>query len=264
MSSADLLHIAVWQAESARADVESNLAALARAAAEAKAHGAELLIGPEMFVTGYAIGDSINTLAQRPLAAEVAAVAREQGIAIIIGGPEQTTRGVTNAVWFVDEHGALLATHHKVQLFGEFDRAFFVQGETASPVVTFKGFTIGMLICFDVEFPENTRRLALAGADLIAVPTAQMPPFGLVNEHMIRVRAWENSAYVAYANQVGTDDEYRYLGQSVIASPFGAHLAEAPESGESLLFATIDRAELSAARAQNPYLEQVRTDLPVQ
>ncbi|MFY8044397.1 MAG: nitrilase-related carbon-nitrogen hydrolase, partial [Rhodoferax sp.] len=77
------------------------------------------------------------------------------------------------------------------------------------------------LICYDVEFPEATRRLALAGADLIVVPTANMPEFDFVAQSLVPVRAYENQLYVAYANYIGAEGAVHYGGLSLLAAPDG-------------------------------------------
>ncbi|WP_053387294.1 carbon-nitrogen hydrolase family protein [Leucobacter japonicus] len=260
------LRIAAWQAASIPADVTANLVALERAATEAAESGAELLITPEMFITGYNIGDDVRRLsAQHPLE-RVRGIAERVGIAIVAGGPEllgddSDRDPIANAAWFIDDTGAVLAKHHKIQLFGDLDRDLFVAGDEPATVVDYRGHRIGVLICFDVEFPETVRAAARAGADLVAVPTAQMEPFSFVNEHLIRVRAWENGVHVAYANQHGPDGDLHYVGRSVIASPLGAHVAQAPARGEALLTAVIDRSLGEQSRAQNPYLAEVRSGL---
>lgn len=260
------LRIAAWQAASTPADLTANLAALETAAVEAAAAGAELLITPEMYLTGYNIGDDVRRLsAQQPLD-RVRGIAERVGIAIVAGGPEllgddAQRSPIANAAWFIDDTGAVLAKHRKIQLFGDLDRDLFVAGDEPSTVVDYCGYRIAVLICFDVEFPETVRAAARAGADLVAVPTAQMEPFSFVNEHLIRVRAWENGVHVAYANQHGTDGDLQYVGRSVIASPLGEHLAQAPAKGEALLLATVDRSVGEQSRAQNPYLAEVRSGL---
>lgn len=256
------LSVAVLQAASTPGDPAENLARLDRSAAQASARGADLLITPEMFVTGYNIGDDIERLAaDRPLE-RVGAIARRHGIAILAGGPEPLADGgVANAAWFVDDHGAVIAKHHKIQLFGELDRAHFVAGSAPVTLAEYRGVKIAVLICFDVEYPETVRAAARAGADLVAVPTAQMTPFAFVNEHLIRVRAWENAVFVAYANQIGQDGEFDYVGRSVIADPLGRHLTEASPDREELISASLDPAALSEARAVNTHLQEVRQEL---
>jgi predicted amidohydrolase len=75
------------------------------------------------------------------------------------------------------------------------------------PLVELEGWKLGLLICYDLEFPENARRLALAGAELILVPTANMVPFDFVADVTVRARAFENQCYVAYANYCGHEGD---------------------------------------------------------
>jgi predicted amidohydrolase len=115
------------------------------------------------------------------------------------------------------------------------------------------GWRIGLLICYEIEFPENARSLALAGADLIAVPTANMREFDFVATTLVPTRAYENQCVVAYANHCGSEGYVVYGGLSSIVGADGAPLAQAGRD-EALLVADLDRAQLAASRAHLPYL----------
>ncbi|MET9871356.1 nitrilase-related carbon-nitrogen hydrolase, partial [Streptomyces sp. NPDC006386] len=117
-----------------------------------------------------------------------------------------------------------------------------------------------LLICYDVEFPENVRAHALAGTDLLVVPTAQMHPFQFVAESMIPVRAFENQLYVAYVNRVGAEGEFEFVGLSTLAGPDGVARTRAGR-GEDLVLADVDPAFLAASRENNPYLRDRRPGL---
>jgi len=119
---------------------------------------------------------------------------------------------------------------------------------------------LGFLICYDLEFPENTRRLALAGAELILVPTANMVPFDFVADVTVRARAFENQCYVAYANYCGHEGDIQYCGQSSIAAPDGQRIAQAGLD-EALIVGTVDRQSILDARAANHYLQDRRPEL---
>ena len=106
------------------------------------------------------------------------------------------------------------------------------------------------------------RATALAGADLIVVPTAQMQPFEFVADTVIPARAWENQVYLAYANHIGDEGTLRYVGRSAIyapdgSAPAGVASADAPE----LLVAQINPTTIAQARAANPYLADRRPAL---
>ena len=127
-------------------------------------------------------------------------------------------------------------------------------------IVEFGGLKVGMLICYDVEFPENVRRLAQAGAELVLVPTA-LPaerPCGLHRRAAsIPVRAFENQVFVAYANHCGADAILPMPGCRASRRRTARTLAAA-DAALCLLFADIDPAAYAAARDANPYLDDLR------
>lgn len=244
-------------------DVGANLTVLAEAASRARARGAELLITPEMFVTGYNIGDQVAALADPGLVDRVSQIATDCGIAIVAGLPEPLPGGgVANSAVFVDDSGAEVTRYRKTHLFADLDRGLFVPGDVLGKPVAYHGVQISLLICYDVEFPETVRAAALAGADLVVVPTAQMEPYAFIAETVIPVRAWENQVYVAYVNRTGEEGDLRYVGRSSIAAPSGEVLsALLPDEPEGLVLATIDPDVVAQARLANPYLDDLRPDL---
>ncbi|MET9834740.1 carbon-nitrogen hydrolase family protein [Streptomyces sp. NPDC006385] len=241
-------------------DVEANLRELDAACARARASGTELLITSELFLTGYDIGDRVIELARTDLLSPVRDLARRHGLALVAGLPEHEDGACYNSAFFVDPTGTVLGRHRKTHLFGELDRRYFTAGDRLTTVVDFGGIRIALLICYDVEFPENVRAAALAGADLIAVPTAQMEPYAFVADHLLRVRAWENQVYIAYVNHDGTEGSLTYVGRSSLTAPSGEVL-DSVRHGNRLLSATVDPAVVARARKDNPYLLDRRPDL---
>ncbi|GAA4793149.1 carbon-nitrogen hydrolase family protein [Streptomyces ziwulingensis] len=240
-----------------------NLKVLDEAAGRAAAAGAGLLVAPEMFLTGYAIGDGVARLAEPAdgdAADAVAETATRHGLAVAYGYPERAGAAVFNSAQLVSADGTRLANYRKTHLFGGFERDSFTPG--AQPVVQAElgGLTIGLMICYDVEFPENVRAHALAGTDLLLVPTAQMHPFQFVAESVVPVRAFENQMYVAYVNRTGREGEFEFVGLSTLAGPDGVARARAGRA-EELLLADADPAFLAASREANPYLGDRRPDL---
>jgi 5-aminopentanamidase len=128
------------------------------------------------------------------------------------------------------------------------------------PEMFLTGYNIGILICYDVEFPEAVRALALAGAELIAVPTALIRPFDIVARTLVPARAFENQVYVAYAGMCGSEAGLGYCGLSCIVGPDGQDLARAG-TGPALIFTDIDPAAISRGRQSNPYLSDRRVEL---
>lgn len=244
-------------------DVDANLRILADAAARASQQGARILVTPEMFVTGYNIGERMAELATPELVDRVANIASTAGITIVAGLPEPLMDGtIANTLVVVDSDGTVLLQYRKTHLFGELDRSLFVAGDSLPGPIEIDGVLFSFLICYDVEFPETVRSAALAGADAIIVPTAQMEPYGHIAEHMIPVRAWENQVYIVYVNHAGSENGLRYVGLSSIVDPCGTTLASVGGADSSgLMIATIDPAVTALARRDNPYLADRRPEL---
>eukprot|EP00659_Diplonema_papillatum_P003343 gene3343-5231_t len=218
-----------------------------------------------MFLTGYNIGvEAVGALAETqdgPSAQSIAALAKNSGVAILYGYPERGADGqIYNAVQLIDANGQRLCNYRKTHLFGDLDNSMFSAGDDDFPLVELNGWKLGFLICYDLEFPENTRRLALAGAELILVPTANMVPFDFVADVTVRARAFENQCYVAYANYCGQEGEIQYCGQSSIAAPDGQRIAQA-SLDEALIVGTLDRQLMVDSRAANRYLLDRRPEL---
>jgi predicted amidohydrolase len=218
-----------------------------------------------MFLTGYNIGvDAVSVLAEvynGESAQQIARIAKTTGIAILYGYPERTGDGqIYNAVQLIDANGERLCNYRKTHLFGDLDRSMFSAGTDDFPIVELNGWKLGFLICYDLEFPENTRRLALAGAELILVPTANMTPFDFIADVTVRARAYENQCYVAYANYCGHEGDIQYCGQSSIAAPDGSRIAQAGLD-EALIVGELDRQLMVESRAANRYLLDRRPEL---
>ncbi|WP_165987271.1 carbon-nitrogen hydrolase family protein [Streptomyces sp. YIM 98790] len=243
----------------------AGLAALDDDARRAAAAGARLLVTPELSLTGYALGDAAGAArlaqpADGPWAAAVAETAARHGVAVVYGWPERGAAGVHNSVQLIGPDGARLAVYRKTHLYGGFETAAFLPG--AEPVVQtgLDGLRIGLLICYDVEFPETVRAHALAGTDLLLVPTALMRPFEAVARTLVPARALESQLYIAYANRCGPEGEHHFAGLSCLAAPDGSVPARAGTGGE-LLIAEADPELLRASRAASPYLRDRRPEL---
>ncbi|MFV0137139.1 carbon-nitrogen hydrolase family protein [Streptomyces sp. HMX87] len=240
-----------------------NLKVLDEAAGRAAAAGAGLLVTSEMFLTGYAIGDGIARLAEPAdgdSADAIAETAARHGVAVAYGYPERDGDAVYNAQQLISADGTRLANYRKTHLFGCFEREHFTPGGQPVVQTELNGLTVGLMICYDVEFPENVRAHALAGTDLLLVPTAQMHPFQFVAEHVVPVRAFENQMYVAYVNRVGHEGGFEFVGLSTLAGPDGVARTRAGR-GEELVLADADPEFLAASREANPYLKDRRPGL---
>jgi len=255
--------IAALQMLAVAGDPPANLARIEHAAAEAAGKGAAILVAPELAVTGYGAGDAIRQLAEPadgPTARRLMAISQKAGVAIVAGFAERDGEIVYNSALFVDGRKPV-AVYRKSHLYGDYERALFRPEKPSSGIIEFHGLKLGMLICYDVEFPENVRRLAQAGAQAVLVPTA-LPASdhaSLIAQKMIPVRAFENQIFVAYVNHCGADERFAYAGLSGIAAPDGALLAKAGAQKEAVLLANIRPEDYRGSVAANTYLADLRT-----
>jgi len=259
------MRIALWQ-PGEHPGPQGNLALLERTAAAAAGAGAALLLCPECWLCGYNItADAIAELAETadgPSARHIAVIAEKQGIAIAYGYAERDAEQgcVYNSAQVIGPRGQVLAHYRKTHLFGPAERAAYRPGPRLEPPFRFGGFTIGLLICYDVEFPEAVRALALTGADLLLVPTAQPLEYAIVTQCILPARAVESQLGIAYANHAGTENGLRYLGGSCLIGTDGRALASAG-TGEALLIGTVSVGARLATARQFPYLEDRRPEL---
>ncbi|MET7364844.1 carbon-nitrogen hydrolase family protein [Streptomyces sp. NPDC005566] len=257
------LRTALLQSSGRPGSVDENIKVLDEAAGRAAEAGSRLLVCPELFLTGYAVGDAVPTLAEPadgPGAQAVAELCVRHGIAVLYGYPERAGELIFNAAQLIGPDGSALANYRKTHLFGSFEQKWFTPGEQTVVQADLDGVRIGVLICYDVEFPENVRAHALAGTGLLLVPTAQMHPFQFVAESVVPVRAFESQMYVAYVNRTGPEGEFEFVGLSCLAGPDGTVRTRAGR-GEELVIGEVDPGLLDASRAANPYLEDRRPGL---
>ena len=258
------MKIALFQGPEQPGDVAGNLEQLAVQAEAAAAHEARLLILPEMFLSGYNIGREatrdVAEPADGPAAERAAVIAQDHGIALLYGYPERVGDAVYNAAQLIDRDGRRLANHRKSHLFGDIDRSVFSAGSAQPTLAELDGLRLGILICYDVEFPENVRLLALAGADFVAVPTALMQPYAFIPRALVPARAYENQVFLAYANRCGREGDLAYYGLSCIVGPDGVDLARAG-TGQELIIADLDSELLAASRGINTYMRDRRPEL---
>jgi predicted amidohydrolase len=256
------MRLAIYQGAGIPGAVDPNLERLAQTAAAAQQQAADLLILPELFLTGYNIGEAVFQLAQTPESAvlkQVAAIARHHQLAVLVGYPERSSDAIYNSAALIDATGTLIANYRKTHLFGAEERRLFTPGDRWA-VHSIAGMKVGILICFDVEFPEAVRALAAQGAELIAVPTANMFPYTLIPSLVVPTRALENQVFVAYVNRIGTEGTLTYCGMSCVVAPNGKLLVQAGLN-EALLVTEIARSAIEQERTAYCYLSDRRLKL---
>jgi predicted amidohydrolase len=258
------MKLALWQTLGISVNVAANLEALERVAQRAHAAGAALLLCPECWLGGYNIGEAVAQVAEPPdgaAARRIAAIARAHDLAIAYGYAELAGDGrIFNSVQVIGPTGMPLAHYRKTHLFGAQERTSYRQGPGFVTPFQFAGLRIGLLICYDVEYPESVRALTLMGADLVLVPTALTAEYARVPDVIIPARSLENQIFVAYCNRAGVENGMPFLGRSCVTGPDGHPLATA-ENAETLLYADIDPALRSASAVQYPYQTDRRPEL---
>ncbi len=256
--------IAVLQHVPVPNNTAAALQRLETTASQAASEGCQLLVVPECSVTGY--NQPLETMQQAAIGSDgktargIAKICQRHNIAIVYGFAEKAQDNYYNTVQLIDADGNLAANYRKSHLWGDLDRTLFTAGDTLSPIVEINGWKIGLLICYDVEFPETVRTLALAGAELILVPTGLMQPWRDVAERVVPVRAYENQLYIAYCNYCGAEGDITYEGRSCITGPDGSDLDRA-EKTPALLTGTLNKQVISECRAALPYHRDRRPEL---
>ncbi len=262
------MKLAIYQGSGTASDVLANLTLLARVAEKAANQGADFLVLPELFLTGYNIGDDAWRLAEPkdgPLVRQTVKIAQDCKIAILLGYCEVSEGRFYNSAVLIDRDGHLVANYRKIHLFGPEERRLFVPGNqwVVHPIA---GIKVGMLICYDVEFPEAVRILAQKGAELVAVPTALMVPSPQVptsieiSKTLVPARALENQIFIAYVNRSGSEGDVAYCGLSRVVGPDGKELVRAG-SESALLITEIDLSAIAKERSTYSYLDERRPEL---
>ena len=249
------MKLAIFQPDARRSE-RSPLQALEAALREQTGQGFDLVLCPELFVSGYGNADTIRRLASPTdgeLVENLAALAREHEVAIACGYPEKEGECLYNSALCLSSRGDLLANHRKRVLPMAYEKELFEKGSRMTVFDLDNGWRAALLVCYEVEFPEAVRACTLEGAQLILVPTALGRDWQVVSRQLIPTRAFENGVFIAYANFAGEDEAGGYLGDSVIVSPTGQELARAGEK-QALIGAELDMQAIASARTRLPYL----------
>ncbi|GAB7387734.1 carbon-nitrogen hydrolase [Bacillaceae bacterium] len=268
-----LQKIAVVQAAFAAGDVSYNLQrmrAFVRACKE-RHPTVKLVLFPELAATGYFLSPHLRACAEKkdgPIFREMSAVARENGVYVGYGYAEKeeaAEQKMYNSFALLDDEGNLAAHYRKIHLTA-LERDLFAPGREFVTADTPLG-KVGLLICWDLAFPEAARKLALRGAELLLAPSAWERPHEDAYLRFGMARALDNTVFLATCNHVGrsvggTGGELHFFGDSRIFAPDGSILAHMEQDAEGILVGEISlskREELK--RSFYTMLEERRTDL---
>ena len=236
---------AAVQMKSKLLDTEANLEKIISLTHEASALGAEIAVFPECAITGYSLSaeeaSAISEPIPGPHTQRLSDACREAALtAIMVGTLEKDEQGrVFNSAALVGPDG-LIASYRKTHLpYLGVDR-YLAAGDTLPGPWDTSAGRVGMLICYDIRFPEPARVLSLAGAQVVLLSTAWPSAATLYPEFMAQTRAAENSVFLVAANRVGEERGTSFLGRSMIIGPDGKMLAEAGMESEEILCVDIE------------------------
>ena len=233
-------------------DVDANEERAFALLRKAAGKNAALCVLPEMWSTGFAY-DRLHALAGTSpgILSRLRAFASANRMAIAGSLPERTGKSVFNTLYIIDRDGAVAGKYRKAHLFqpsGE--HLHFRKGTGAGTVRTALG-SVGPLICYDLRFPELSRKYFLEGATLFCV-SAQWPSVRKAHWELLNAaRAVENQLFVVASNAVERSGDFRFAGGSLIVSPWGEVLASCGET-EGMAIATIDPEEVEKIRRRIP------------
>lgn len=250
---------AIGQMNSRTLDIEYNLEKMRRMTKEAATFSADLILFPELCLTGYRADEKFSELAQTiegTFVRDLSHIAKEcGGISIYTSIPEKNRDGEKpyNTAILVGPSG-VLASYRKVHLWSK-ETEYFTPGQQLTMAEASIGLA-GMMICFDVCFPEPARNYALKGAEALLYTSA----FGNLTRRyafdtMTQARAIENTCYVLNANMVGTEKDSEFCGGSCIFDPLGNKVA-CCEDKEGIVYAAIDSSLIQETRNKYPYLKK--------
>lgn len=248
----DGIRAGCFQFEVLPGDPKGNLERVESALPAFADEGCRLVVLPEMWSSGF-VYPVLNRMAEHSgaIVERLGKLARRYGIVIVGSLPEDEDSIVFNTSYVIDSTGEIAGTYRKIHLFslhGE-NRHF---GRGKSPLVCSTSIgRLGIMVCYDLRFPELARRLALDGADLLCV--SALWPVGRI-EHwslLLRCRAIENQIFVIGCNGCGIEGDMRYGGASAIVSPTGGLLAQADDRKASIE-AVLEPGQMSAFRELIP------------
>ncbi|NDJ87420.1 MAG: carbon-nitrogen hydrolase [Chloroflexi bacterium] len=256
-------------------DIDYNLATHLKLIEEAAQKGADLIVFPELSLTGYYLRDLVHEVAMTPDSPplqKLRTASREHNIDVMVGFVDTSARHNFHIAAAYLSQGDVVHVHHKVYLptYAIFDDGrFFAPGEHIRAFDTRFG-RLGMLICEDFWHISASYVLWLDGADILLTHSAS-PARGLTDEASMETQRWVNhfmqtfgtlySTFIVHCNRVGFEDGEVFWGGSSVIDPNGAFLLQAPNFEEKLLFQELDLNEIRRTRIRTQLLRDEQVGL---
>jgi predicted amidohydrolase len=255
--------IALAQLAIADGNKEENLKKMESALQKAWEESADLLILPELNLTGLVSLEQMKLIAE-PRGGEsfqqIQNMLKTYPVSVLYSFPEYVSDDeiyITSCL--LGKNGEVLAYYRKTHLYTDENEMFSRGNEWTK--VKLGGLSIGLLTCYDIEFPEPARTLALQGIDLLIVNSANMAPYEYIHRLFIQARALENQFFVVYCNRIGANAKYEYHGQSAVIGPDGKIIAEIEDDVEAVQIVEISLEEIAKSKSVFNYLADLRHEL---
>lgn len=244
------MRVALLQTGIVYADPGKNLARMADLVEKSLFHNPDVVVLPEMWNTSYALS-RVHELADRagdPCAKTMGELAGKYGVNIIAGSVADLREDkVYNTSYVYDRRGELVTSYSKVHLFGLMRERDYLTGGSTRAVFELDGVKCGLLICYDLRFPELARALALDGAVVLFIPAQWPNPCRHPWKTLLMARAIENQLYTVGVNRVGKEGKAVFFGNSLVVDPLGEVLAEGSQA-EEILVADLDIERIKKIR----------------
>ena len=260
--------ITLAQFESKLCDPPANVVKAIPMIRQAGLDGSDMIMFPEMFTTGYElsiVGPRITELAEPvngPTITALREAAKQAGVYVVapIALYHDALPGVPfNSAVLIDREGNVAGVYDKQHLWAL--ERFYFRGGNGTPVFQTDFGTIGIMICYDMGYPEVARMLALQGAQIVLCPSAWCEPDHDVWDINVPARALENTVFLCAVNRYGREQDLYMGGHSKVCDPRGRVVAELPDEGEGVLNVEIDLADVVSNRQTSPYLRDRRPEL---
>lgn len=258
------MKVSCVQMDMAFAQPEENFEKAKRLIVDAMASGPDVIVLPETWNTGFFPREGLAALADRDCARvkrELGALAAELGVNLVAGSAANERGGkIYNTACVFDRAGRCVAEYDKTHLFTPMgEHAYFTPGERLCRF-QLDGQDCGLVICYDIRFPELTRTLAVKGLDVLFV-VSQWPAARIAHLRALTVaRAIENQMFVVCCNSCGDAGDTRYGGFSAVIDPWGETLALAAEN-EQIITAECDMEMLDGIRSSINVFRDRRPEL---
>ena len=251
--------VAVAQIDCELGNREHNIRTISELTQRATRRDVDLICFPELATSGYSLNSRWRKLAE-PIPGEttkrLGRLAKDLGLHLITGMPEYDPRSrrIYDSSVLIDSNGEVEGVYRKIHLW-DVERSYFTPGRRFEVFKTRYG-KIGLGICYDLEFPESARAMALKGAQIIFYSSAEPDPMGNHVDAYVKSRAGENCLYVCHSNRTGREGKTTFFGRSQIVSPWCEVLAR-KDSGTGLAIAQIDLSLIKRlSKKKLPYLRQ--------